>query len=114
MIGLGAATLLGVIAVSFAVARLLALPIRRLKAALDDAAGGDLEFRISHNRNDEFGELFDGFNRYTAAMQERLEAARAAGHGGPQPARHEPGPDQTRITPPASLDVDRTIIRATG
>jgi serine/threonine-protein kinase len=119
LIGLGAATLLGVIAVSFAVARLLALPIRRLKAALDDAAGGDLDFRISHNRNDEFGELFDGFNRYTAAMQERLEAARAAGHGGPRavrpdPSRPEPGLDQTRIVQAGTADADRTVIRAAG
>ena len=117
LIALGAATLLGVIAVSFTVARLLALPIRRLKAALDDAARGDLDFRISHHRNDEFGELFDGFNRYTAAMQERLEAARVAVAGGPKPVSPEAGLERTRIVAPqaqvqAQPGTDRTIIRA--
>ncbi|HTK34137.1 MAG TPA: protein kinase [Caulobacteraceae bacterium] len=113
---LGAATLIGVAAVSFTVARLLALPIRRLKAALDDAARGDLDFRISHNRNDEFGELFDSFNRYTAAMQERLESARAAGAGGPRPVPADPDLERTRIVAsPASeaeLEAERTVIRA--
>ncbi|MFN3523630.1 MAG: protein kinase domain-containing protein [Phenylobacterium sp.] len=77
LIGLGLVTLGAVIAVSFTMARLLTLPIRRLKAALADAADGDLDFRISHQRKDEFGELFDGFNRFAASMQERLEAAEA-------------------------------------
>lgn len=77
LIGLGLVTLGAVIAVSFTMARLLALPIRRLKAAFDDASAGDLDFRISHNRKDEFGELFDGFNRFTAQVQERLEVAEA-------------------------------------
>lgn len=75
MAGLGLLILLVVIAVSYAMAGLLARPVRRLKAALRDAAMGDLDFRISHRRKDEFGELFDGFNLFTAAMQERLDAA---------------------------------------
>jgi serine/threonine-protein kinase len=72
---LGVVTLGSVIVVSYAAGRALALPVRQLKAALADAAGGDLNFRISHRRQDEFGDLFDGFNRLAAAMQERLEAA---------------------------------------
>jgi eukaryotic-like serine/threonine-protein kinase len=74
---LGIVTLGSVIAVSYAAGRAVALPVRQLKAALADAAGGDLNFRISHRRKDEFGDLFDGFNRLAAAMQERLEAAEA-------------------------------------
>jgi methyl-accepting chemotaxis protein len=114
LMSLGAATLIGVIAVSFTVARLLALPIRRLKAALDDAAGGDLDFRISHHRNDEFGELFDSFNRYTAAMQERLETARAVVAGGPRAVPAEPNLERTRIVAavPSEAQADRTVIRA--
>lgn len=61
-----------VVAVSYAGARLVAAPVARLKQALSDAADGQLDFRISHNRKDEFGELFDGFNRLAAATQERL------------------------------------------
>ena len=75
MLGLGFVILLVIASVSFAMAKLLVRPVRRLKLAIRDAAMGDLDFRISHNRKDEFGELFDGFNLFAAAMQERLEAA---------------------------------------
>lgn len=64
-----------VAAVSFAMAKLLARPVRRLKQAIRDTAMGDLDFRISHKRRDEFGELFDSFNLMATAVQERLEAA---------------------------------------
>lgn len=62
-----------VIAVAYAAAHHVAAPVRRLKAALADAAQGRLDFRISHNRRDEFGELFDGFNRLAGMVQHRLE-----------------------------------------
>jgi serine/threonine-protein kinase len=75
LIGLGAMTLGVVMVLSFAAARLVVQPIRRLKAAFRDAAEGDLDFRISHQRADEFGDLFDGFNTFAASMQERLERA---------------------------------------
>lgn len=75
LFGLGALTLLVVMGMSFTAARLVAQPIRRLKAALTDAALGDLDFRISHQRKDEFGELFDAFNLFAASVQERLEQA---------------------------------------
>ncbi len=78
---LGLVTLGSVIAVSYAAGRSIALPVRRLKAALADAAGGDLDFRISHHRKDEFGDLFDGFNGLVAAMQERQEAPDASARG---------------------------------
>jgi serine/threonine-protein kinase len=72
---LGVIVILVVGGISFTVARLLVRPVRRLKQAMRDAAMGDLDFRISHHRKDEFGELFDGFNLFAAAVQERLEAA---------------------------------------
>jgi serine/threonine-protein kinase len=75
LVGLGVVVLLVVAGVSFAMARLLAQPVRRLRSALSDATMGDLDFRISHDRKDEFGELFNGFNLFVTAMQERLEAA---------------------------------------
>ena len=75
MLAFGAVVLLVVATLSFMMAKLLERPMRRLKAALRDAAMGDLDFRISHNRHDEFGELFDGFNMLAMSMGERLAAA---------------------------------------
>ncbi len=73
LIGLGALTLIVVMALSFTASYLVLGPVRRLKAAFDDVAGGDLEFRISHQRHDEFGDLFNGFNAFVAAVQRRLD-----------------------------------------
>jgi len=75
MLALGAIVLLVVGAVSFAMAKLLVKPVRRLKQAIRDATMGDLDFRLSHSRKDEFGELFDSFNLLVTAVQERLLAA---------------------------------------
>ena len=75
MLLLGLVTLGSVGAASYVVARSLAAPIRRLKAALTDAAKGDLDFHISHHRKDEFGELFDAYNLMSSNLEERLAAA---------------------------------------
>jgi len=83
MIGLGALILLVVAVISFTMAKLLSRPVRRLRQALRDATMGDLDFRISHARKDEFGELFDGFNLFASAVQERLEMAERPS-GGPR------------------------------
>lgn len=76
---LGLAVVVVVGAGSYVSARAVAKPVSRLKIALRDAAKGDLNFRISHHRRDEFGELFDGFNRLAASMQDQLEAAESHG-----------------------------------
>ncbi len=75
MLAFGAIVLGVVASLSFVLAKLLASPMRRLRAALRDAAMGDLDFRISHRGHDEFGELFESFNLLATAMGERLEAA---------------------------------------
>lgn len=49
-------------------------PLRRLRRALDDVAGGDFAFRLSHRRGDEFGAAFDAFNNAAAAVEERIAA----------------------------------------
>lgn len=72
MIALGLTVLGGVALTSYLGARTLALPIRRLKSALLEVARGNLDFRISHNRRDEFGDLFDGFNLAAGAVQDRI------------------------------------------
>lgn len=113
--GLAIVTLGAVIAVSFTVAQALAQPIRRLRKALADAASGDLDFRISHNRRDEFGELFDGFNQLAQAVQQRLEPEAQAAlpsppAAPPRSARPQSGPfaapseaDATRIADDLTL-----------
>ncbi|MHB8530945.1 MAG: protein kinase domain-containing protein [Caulobacteraceae bacterium] len=89
---------LGVVVVSsYAAARQLARPIRRLRTALSDAAAGNLDFRISHVRKDEFGELFDAFNRFTGAVQIRLEG----GEVPDEPVPNAPG----RLAPDGPSDV---------
>lgn len=84
LIGLSFIVLTVVGLVSFALARLLSRPVLRLKSAMADAAMGDLDFRISHDRKDEFGRLFDGFNILADVVQERLAAAERPS-GGPRP-----------------------------
>lgn len=118
LLGLSLVTLGAVIAVSYVLARLLAAPIRRLTRALEDAAAGDLDFRLSHSRKDEFGELFDAFNRLSGAMQERLDPAQARAAAGVRlaAAQGEPAPglDATRIAEPTDPSADQTVIRAAG
>ncbi len=75
---LGAAVLLATGLVSFATARSLTRPMRRLRTALTDAAGGNMEFRISHHRKDEIGRLFDAFNLLAASAGERMDHAQAS------------------------------------
>jgi serine/threonine protein kinase/HAMP domain-containing protein len=82
MVVLALVTLGSVGGASYVVARNLASPIRRLRAALADVASGDLSFRISHSRKDEFGDLFEAFNLMAAQLEERMADAMA-----PMPAR---------------------------
>jgi HAMP domain-containing protein len=92
-----------VVAATYVASRALARPLKRLKQALDDAASGDFNFRISHNRTDEFGELFDAFNRLSASMHDRLDSieAIALDQDGPAVATDALASTQTSIKPPA-------------
>ncbi len=73
LIGLGLLTLALVAGLSIGAAKLLLAPLRQLKSALTDAGNGNLDFRISHQRRDEFADLFEAFNTLAASMQKRLE-----------------------------------------
>jgi eukaryotic-like serine/threonine-protein kinase len=68
-------TLASVVLVAYTVARMLTQPIKGLQLAMRDVANGNLNFRISHTRKDEFGEAFDGFNKMASAVEERIESA---------------------------------------
>jgi serine/threonine-protein kinase len=103
---LAAVTLAVVMAASYAAARMFALPIRRLKTAFNEAADGNLDFRISHRRKDEFGELFDAFNHFAARFQETLDrqpTARTAPAPSPATAPRAPiaATDPTRLERPS-------------
>jgi eukaryotic-like serine/threonine-protein kinase len=75
LLTLALVTLASVIMVAYSVAHLLTQPMKRLQLAMRDVTNGNLDFRISHSRQDEFGEAFDGFNRMAAAVEERIESA---------------------------------------
>jgi eukaryotic-like serine/threonine-protein kinase len=68
-------TLISVVLVAYSVAQMLIKPMKRLTLAMRDVANGNLDFRISHTRQDEIGESFDGFNRMASAVEERIESA---------------------------------------
>ncbi|MDP3175887.1 MAG: protein kinase [Phenylobacterium sp.] len=105
MAGLAWVVLAVVMAASFVMAHLLAEPIRRLRKAMEDATGGDLDFRISHHRKDEFGELFNAYNNLSEALHNRLQTLGAA--AGVRSV------DQSSLTPAAvasDVDLDQTQI----
>ena len=90
MLALAAVVLGSVGLASYIVARQFTSPIRRLRSALRDAAAGDLDFRLSHQRQDEFGELFDAYNAMATSLEEQVAAGRAALESGPSPAPAPP------------------------
>lgn len=68
-----AAIVMSVVAiVGYLSATIVARPIRKLLRTLDEAAKTGLSLRISHRRGDEFGAVFDGFNRMASALEPRL------------------------------------------
>ena len=95
MLVLLALVTLGTVAlVTFLSTRLIQAPIARLSGALREIARGTFDFRISHSRRDEFGELFDQVNLIAQSTSERLNAVEAMLLDRPAPA---PGPDETPV-----------------
>lgn len=58
-----------VVAMAYLLAHRLASPIRTLSKSFDEIARGNHEYRIDGNRNDEFGQLYDGFNSMANTLQ---------------------------------------------
>ncbi len=77
LFGLVGAVLAVVAALTIGAAQLVLRPLVRLKSAFQDAASGNLDFRISHRQRDEFGDVFDAFNAFVASVQKRLDGAAA-------------------------------------
>jgi methyl-accepting chemotaxis protein len=78
LLGLVGVMLVVVAGLTIGAAQFVLRPLGRLKAAFQDAANGDLDFRISHRQRDEFGDLFDAFNALVASVQKRIEGAVSA------------------------------------
>ena len=116
---LGAVTIGGVAMTSYFGARALAAPIRRMKTALFEVARGNLDFRISHQRRDEFGELFDAFNLAGGALQERIESIQQLALDAPSAAVEPAAADHPAVEPaaaeaiPSSAD-DRDVAAPAG
>jgi serine/threonine-protein kinase len=80
-----------VMVVGYLSGAMVARPLARLRLALDEAAQSDFALRISHRRRDEFGGVFDAFNRAAAAVEPHL-----GGTG----AKTEAAMKATQIAPP--------------
>ncbi|MGD9965394.1 MAG: protein kinase [Hyphomonadaceae bacterium] len=104
LLGLGAMMLAVAVMLAIGASQLVLRRLRRLQSAFEDAAAGDLDFRISHQRRDEFGQVFEAFNGFVASVQRRLEtSAHAQGQ--------TVDPDATTISMPAN---DGEPLRAFG
>lgn len=78
MMILASIIILVVWAVSYLSGALVTRPLRRLMLSFDAAPKRDFAMRISHKRRDEFGMLFDSFNRMAAAAEERINTTPTA------------------------------------
>ena len=89
LIGLSTALFGVVLLLSYLIGRSITGPLRKLKRSLDEAARGNGDLRISHNRRDEFGALYDAFNALADRPQTFMASAPTASL------------DETRIAMPA-------------
>ncbi len=71
MLILMAVTLSAVTVVAYIFGNVLDAPIKQLRGALEDIAQGRLHHRITHQRKDEFGLLFNSFNSMADSLQKR-------------------------------------------
>ena len=101
---LGVVTLGSVAFATYLGTRLLQAPIKRLRESLLEIARGNLDFRISHHRRDEFGELFDDVNLVAQSMQERLDSVEAILLDKPAspPEDPAPTPQEDEDAPPSA------------
>jgi serine/threonine-protein kinase len=71
MLVLMAVTLTAVVVVAYVFGNVLDRPIKTLRVALDEIAQGRLHHRITEKRKDEFGQLYDSFNKMAGSLQQR-------------------------------------------
>lgn len=73
MLALGSLALVVGLAAELFTARAVAVPVKRLEAAVEDVADGALDARVAIDDATEIGSLQAGFNRMAAGLQEREE-----------------------------------------
>jgi serine/threonine-protein kinase len=78
MAAVGLVTVVAVVVMLYVFGGLLAKPIRRLRQAMLAVGAGDFDHRISDVRRDEFGELFNTFNRMSEGLGAQVAAKQAA------------------------------------
>lgn len=72
LIALAAVVMLVVLTIGYLSGAMVAKPLRRLQRALEQAGETGFALRISHNRRDEFGAVFEEFNRLAATLEPQL------------------------------------------
>jgi len=100
------AVVLTVAIVAYLLAARITLPIRMLRSALAHVQHGNLNHRIKAERNDEFGLLFDEYNRMAEVLLQTQEAQNrkpAEAAGAPPPRPPEPG-EASPEPPPQPLE----------
>jgi methyl-accepting chemotaxis protein len=129
LVGFGALMMAVTLGLGVFAGRAVMSPLRRLNTALKEAGQGKFDFRISHKRRDEFGELFDSFNTLAESLETRADSApaqlsqpelaidqqanvqvtmlraAAAAMAGEQEAAN---PEATRLQRPAAVGEDRS------
>ena len=71
-------TVLAVAIAMYFVANWFAAPVRLLSESMQEIGKGRFDHRIHEQRNDEFGQLFQTFDRMAAALQARAETSPVA------------------------------------
>lgn len=74
---LSAVVMLAVLLVGYLSGAMVVRPLRRLRAALDEAPAAGFATRLSHRRRDEFGAVFEAFNAAAAAVEPHLAGGKA-------------------------------------
>lgn len=98
MFALALVTISSVVLMLFIFGAMLTRPFRVLQQSFDRFRDGNFDTRISLQRNDEIGELFDGFNRMATRVQNII-----SGDTNDTPAQE--------ITAPAPENQDKTVRR---
>jgi HAMP domain-containing protein len=92
-------TVLAVALAMYFVANWFAEPVKLVGESMDEIAKGRFEHRIEERRRDEFGELYQAFDRMAQALQDRQAGATAATTGVPTPAQPATAGQMTKQTP---------------
>lgn len=73
MIGLMVVTIGAVAVIAYVLGKTLTGPIATLRRSLHEITNGQYESRVLQKRNDEFGQLFNSFNRMAETLQRKEE-----------------------------------------